>query len=314
MMTVEPSPATTGTPLLVTVDSRESFFCHLFDPAYLDGRVVVINATTFCGSSPPGLAESLFTLLPPLDAGIWQIQLNNADLPVNYPLAVIETDEVRVTDPRYAVELDPGVATEDDEVVARLEVFGTCPEFDPPEVSPGLIRIEGREQDTCVPVPPSPIELDLPLGQLDAGSYLVELHYRLNELRRVAENQLSVLPAGACVPNARTLCLSDGRFRVKAYWTTQLGGPSGPGTAVEESDETGAFWFFSADNVELVVKVLDGCATPLESFWVFAAGLTDVGVVLEVTDTASGIMREYENPVGRPFETITDTGAFLTCP
>ncbi len=37
-------------------------------------------------------------------------------------------------------------------------------------------------------------------------------------------------------------------------------------------------WFFSLNDVELAVKVLDACETPFESFWGFAAGLTDVGV------------------------------------
>lgn len=311
-MTVTPNPATTETSLLVTVTS-DSFFCRLFDPVYLEGSVVVINATTFCDDPPPPEPPTtLYTLLPPLEAGIWEIQLNAADLPVNYPLGVIETVRVTVTDPRYGIKLEPHIATEDDEVIAHLQIFGTCPEFDTPEVSPGLIRIDGGEPEACVPFPPSILKHDLPLGKLEAGNYLVELHYRLNGTRRVAEHKLFIRPSGACVPSATTLCLNDGRFRVEASWTT--GRASGSGHAIEETDETGAFSFFSADNIELMVKVLDGCATPLESFWVYAAGLTDVGVTLRVTDTVSGITRKYGSPTGSVFESITDTAAFSTCP
>ncbi|MEM7354436.1 MAG: hypothetical protein AAF657_26755, partial [Acidobacteriota bacterium] len=73
-------------------------------------------------------------------------------------------------------------------------------------------------------------------------------------------------------------------------------------------------WFFNPENIELVVKVLDACETAFESFWVFAGGLTDVGVVIDVTDTQSGESVRYENAVGHPFDTITDTAAFATCP
>ena len=81
-----------------------------------------------------------------------------------------------------------------------------------------------------------------------------------------------------------------------------------------ETSESGYFWFFSPDNIELAVKVLDACDTPFASFWVFAAGLTNVGVQITVTDTRTDTTVTYDNPLGRRFETITDTRAFETCP
>ncbi|MEM7585589.1 MAG: carboxypeptidase-like regulatory domain-containing protein [Acidobacteriota bacterium] len=108
------------------------------------------------------------------------------------------------------------------------------------------------------------------------------------------------------------LCLDDGRFEVRATWRDFIGGS---GTAQPEAltDQAGTFWFFNADNVELVVKVLDACVAPLERFWVFAAGLTDVEVELTVTDTVSGQTRTYNNALGSPFQPILDTDAFATC-
>jgi hypothetical protein len=50
------------------------------------------------------------------------------------------------------------------------------------------------------------------------------------------------------------------------------------------------------------------------SFWVFAAGLTNVELTIELTDTVSGQMREYDNDQGQPFEPVLDTSAFTTCP
>jgi hypothetical protein len=110
------------------------------------------------------------------------------------------------------------------------------------------------------------------------------------------------------------LFLNDGRFRVEAAWETQFG-TSGFGEAVALTgiDDTGYFWFFDSENVELVVKVLDAC--PVNGhFWVFAGGLTDVEVVLTVTDTLSGAQRTYRNPQQTPFEPIQSTDAFATCP
>ncbi len=108
------------------------------------------------------------------------------------------------------------------------------------------------------------------------------------------------------------LCLQDGRFQVTTTWRTPEGG-SGVGQPVTLTSETGYFSFFNSSNVELVVKVLDACATTFDSHWVFAAGLTNVEVDLTVLDTASGESRIYTNPQGVPFEAILDTAAFSTC-
>ncbi len=73
-------------------------------------------------------------------------------------------------------------------------------------------------------------------------------------------------------------------------------------------------WFFNQNNVEIVVKVLNGCIDPFNSYWVFAAGLTNVGVDLTVTDMLHGETKAYSNPIGTAFPPIQDTAAFGTCP
>ncbi|HXM78695.1 MAG TPA: hypothetical protein VOA00_05615, partial [Thermoanaerobaculia bacterium] len=65
--------------------------------------------------------------------------------------------------------------------------------------------------------------------------------------------------------------------------------------------------------VEVVVKVLNGCGVN-SRYWTFAGGLTDVNVILTVTDTQTGVVQTYVNPQGTPFEPIQDTSAFATCP
>ena len=115
---------------------------------------------------------------------------------------------------------------------------------------------------------------------------------------------------GGCVSDATTLCLNNSRFRVTAFYATPAGA-SGSGNGVQLTGDSGYFWFFSADNIELVVKVLDGCAIN-DFFWGFGGGLTNVGVTLLVEDTVTGNSRVYTNPVGTAFQPLQDTQA-LAC-
>ena len=118
---------------------------------------------------------------------------------------------------------------------------------------------------------------------------------------------------GECVNGGSTLCLNDGRFRVTAAWRTNQG-QSGQGQGVRLTDDSGYFWFFDPENIEVTLKVLNACTLTPGRFWVFAAGLTNVEVTLTVTDTASGQVKTYVNPQDRRFRPIFDTGAFATCP
>jgi hypothetical protein len=115
-----------------------------------------------------------------------------------------------------------------------------------------------------------------------------------------------------CVGDNNSLCLAGYRFRVTATFQQTPEGPSSPATAVPLTNDTGYFWFFDPTNVEMVVKVLTGCAVN-NDYWVFAGGLTDVGVELKVTDTLTGAVKMYSNAVGTPFQPIQDSSAF-PCP
>jgi hypothetical protein len=121
-------------------------------------------------------------------------------------------------------------------------------------------------------------------------------------------NLSPLLEEAACAPNATTLCLNSGRFRVQTQWTTPQG-QSGAGQAVALTGDTGYFWFFSSNNVEMVIKVVDG--RPVNNrYWVFAGGLTNVNVVITVTDSQTGTVNSYTNPQGTAFQPIQDTSAF----
>lgn len=115
-----------------------------------------------------------------------------------------------------------------------------------------------------------------------------------------------------CNASTTSLCLNNGRFEVSANWQTP-DGASGVAQVIKLTDETGYFWFFSATNVEAVLKVLNGCAVN-SRYWVFAGGLTNVRTVITVRDTARGTSKVYVNPQNTAFQPIQDTNAFATCP
>ncbi len=122
------------------------------------------------------------------------------------------------------------------------------------------------------------------------------------------DNLAPVAAIAPCVPSSTALCLGEGsRFKVEATWRTASS--SGAAHALTGTSDSGQFWFFGPDNVELTVKVLEGCSLN-DHFWVFASGLTDVEVLLRVTDTQTGHTRSYFNPLGRAYKPVQDTSAF----
>ena len=126
----------------------------------------------------------------------------------------------------------------------------------------------------------------------------------------LARNFASNVPPSPCVADGQTLCLNDGRFKVEIGWqATKLDPPtSGKGEAVSLTGDTGYFWFFSPNNVEVTVKVVDGRAVN-GRFWVFFGALSDVQYTIRVTDSQTGEVRSYFNEEGA-VASAADTSAF----
>ncbi len=110
-----------------------------------------------------------------------------------------------------------------------------------------------------------------------------------------------------CQPASTVLCLAAGRFAVQITWR-DVAGHAGVGQAVPLSADTGTFWFFDPNNVEVIVKVLDARALD-QSFWVFYGALSNVEYTLSVTDSVTGLTRRYFNPAGQ-LASFGDTEAF----
>lgn len=125
----------------------------------------------------------------------------------------------------------------------------------------------------------------------------------------------------SCNPDSTTLCLNESRFKVTVSFydtsgTNQCGANPAArppncfyaATATRMSGDTGNFWFFNAANIELVLKVLDGRGIN-NRFWVFYGALSNVQYQIRVTDTVTGVTKEYDNPQGT-LASVADTTAF----
>jgi len=107
-----------------------------------------------------------------------------------------------------------------------------------------------------------------------------------------------VAPNPLCDTEPGLLCLLGGRFEARVDWKDQHHDREGAGVAEKLTDRSGTFWFFHPDNVEMIVKVLDG--RPVNGdFWVFVGAMTDVEFFLVVRDRETGFERTYHNPPGR---------------
>ena len=117
---------------------------------------------------------------------------------------------------------------------------------------------------------------------------------------------------GPCVADVQTLCVA-GRFRARAEWKAPDGRAGVASVLPVPSGGSGLLWFISPDSLELLVKVLDGCAGNAHH-WVFIGPATDLQYLLTVTDTQTGQVRVYFHPQGVPPQAVTDTYAFEGCP
>lgn len=122
----------------------------------------------------------------------------------------------------------------------------------------------------------------------------------------------------ACVPDTTTLCIDnlpgDGRFKIEVeFRTVQAGGVEGRGRAIPLSSlgvtSGGLFWFFSPDNPEMLIKIIDGCRVN-GHFWVFYSTGTNVALTTVVTDTHTGRTFIDINPDLNAAPPLQDTRAF----
>jgi hypothetical protein len=133
----------------------------------------------------------------------------------------------------------------------------------------------------------------------------------LNRWDIAADVQCTTLPPTHCTPSDIATCLNGGRFEVSMVYRTGQN-VTGLAHASQLTPDTGWFWFFDQKNVEVVLKVLNGCGVN-GRYWVYASGLTDVQVTITVRDWQTLASKTYFNPLGQAFQPIFDVDAF-PCP
>jgi streptogramin lyase len=166
----------------------------------------------------------------------------------------------------------------------------------------GRITTEGTISEIAIPTARS--EPNIITAGPDGALWFTEL--RANKIGRVSAGEH--FPQ-ECRLTSGTLCLNAERFRVNVDWRVPSQGTSGVGTAVQLTGDTGYFWFFSSNNIELAIKVVDG-RTFNGHFWVFYGALSDVEYTVTVTDMTTGVTKTYANPQGR-LGSVADTAAFV---
>ena len=122
--------------------------------------------------------------------------------------------------------------------------------------------------------------------------------------------------AGPCVRDESTACLLGERFEVKVDWRRSSGSGVARvmsfGNERAETDQSAFFYFSSASNFEMGLKILDACSIN-QRFWVFISGLTNQGWTVSIRDSETGAVKTYSNPVGHLTDTIADTSSGVSC-
>lgn len=258
-----------------------------------------------------------------LPAGIYHLRVSNmlsgSPLPDDQVTITVAPSSGTPAPARFAspaVSPQPPLAGEPAEVRVLIDAGCEPPAFTVSRIlgdeGPVIDVRYRRSPFECASIPIETL-VELPLEPLAAGRYdllLVDAtdeahpHVDDQEVFTVQERPCATASGGQLTG----LCLQGGRFSVTAQWNAH-DGSAGNGHPVPLTRDTGSFWFFGRDNLELMVKVLDACAL-YGRFWLYASGLTDVDVVLTVRDVGSGTVRTYHRARGSLFAPLADTSSF----
>ncbi|MBV8520506.1 MAG: PPC domain-containing protein [Acidobacteria bacterium] len=143
-----------------------------------------------------------------------------------------------------------------------------------------------------------------------AGTYLIEadtLWSAGGSLPTTGAYTLSVAFAGGCVPDTKTACLLNGRFQARVRYrgafdnaaadTDALVKPvTGFGSA---TSETVFFYFNSANNIEMLLKMLDQgntTASGTPTIAVLYGSASPLRIELTITDTKNNAVKTYTTP------------------
>ena len=283
------------------------------------GWIIDIDLLHCSGSNTP---FSTVVELGPLYPQDYTVQLHNAIRHVVSPppppydtatLQVYREASLDVLLPEPASDAAPFTLT------FRGPATTSCYVLEPEEPLVQGRTITMRFSDNCpiLPIPGAHIFAEpFQVGPLPAGEYEVRFfeHVEGETRPRLHRQTLTVHDADGCVPSDTVLCLQDGRFRVEVDWK-DFENHAGKGHAIplEGRDDSGLFWYFREENIELTVKVLNGCGLG-GHWWVFLSSGSTVEYTVKVTDTLTDRTKTYTNDRGEAAPLVADTAAFSCAP
>jgi hypothetical protein len=185
-------------------------------------------------------------------------------------------------------------------------------------IGESYFQIEEKDENQGFYTAVATADADVTTATIDnlspATSYVFRIRARGGSGDSGYSNEATVTtpPDPGKICQAPAVCFNGSRFKVDAQWKTPTGA-SGTATIVRLTDSSGYLWFFDSSNVEVVFKILNGCAINT-AYWFYAGGLTNVQVTITVTDTKTGAVKTYANPQGKAFQPVQDVTAFNTCP
>ena len=316
---VDPDPALWTDPLTLRISGQYCGATGLTEPVVVGQDEIRVGITDICSIiSPPLVTPFAFEAsLGPLVPGSYRVvvfrdpgetELASADLVVH-------------DDAHLEIEL-PELATDQQPVAITVRSLGCLFGEEATLTADGVIEILLDTICNFVRDPAPPLAVftrTFEMGPLDAGRYPVRLRVLQDAAltpsgtaTSLETAELVVHDGNGCVPSPTRLCLQGGRFAVDVEWT-DFANRSGSGQAVPLRLDSGSFWFFHEDNLEVLVKVLDGCAVN-GRYWTFIAGASTTQYVVHVSDMLAGITLSYFNALGQVPELVPDTSAFPTCP
>jgi hypothetical protein len=201
------------------------------------------------------------------------------------------------------IDVRPRQPDPQEEIEIHLSGFeeGCPPDFRLEGVENGVVTLRGLIIQTLVPCPPAPWTDTVVLPPLPPGSYRIEA--------RIGEpSSADVLHAVTSIevePRDETLSLHGGSFVASIGWSTPGALGLELGFAKALTSESGWFWFFSPDNLEVTLKVLDG--RPVNGhWWIFLSSMTNVEFKVVVYDNRTGCLALPVVPPACPTWTYTN--------
>jgi hypothetical protein len=263
-------------------------------------------------SCPPGVDPAPFTASRELNelAGVLPLattlRVSDGEGTVATPLRIYNVGTAGLTLPTLVSSTE----------ILRITLVtdGVCPRAEP-EVDGAVIRVDLDDcgASTLHSTVSSPAVGPLPVGIYELRVFDHNTGGLPFGMPSVVRRRLEVRDPSRCFPDDDHLCLHEGRFAVSGWWRA-FDGSTGRVHALLTGDgeQSGLFWFFAYDKLELTVKVLDGCKVN-GHWWTFLSSSSTVEYQVTVDDAVTGRSWTYRNERGHTPVLIADTESEV-CP